>query len=126
MDKQEKGVVAGVAGLIGVRSDRYYYVGKLDPEGMATRVRFPVNNDGGYVALKDAYEILVQHTPTQEGMKMAIMPTYIAPFGGPTRVVVRVDAYFDLSGEAEFVNIDRAMTGRSGLVLPGSALPPRR
>lgn len=121
-DNAEEGV-AGVAGLVGIRSDRYYYVGKID---------WPKMNDGavglaggtpadtlaytgGYVALKDAYEMLVQHTP--EGPKVGAVP--IAPFTEATSIVVRVDSWVDLSKEPWLVNVDRAMTGRSGILLPG-------
>jgi hypothetical protein len=109
--------VAGVAGLIGIRSDKYYYVGKLDPDGMR---RFPDGGVGGYIALKDAYELVVQHRPQPGGsIEMTLLPLPIGPFEGPTKIVVRVDAYLDISTCANMVDLNRAMTGTSGLLLPG-------
>jgi len=112
--------VEGVAGLVGVRSDRYYYVGKLDREAHT-----PLAAEEGYVALKDAYEIVIQHRPRAgEDLEMTVVPLPIGPFEKPTKVVVRVDAYLDLSQCRSMVEIDRVMTGSTGLLLPG--MGPRR
>ena len=111
--------VAGVAGLIGIRSDKYYYVGKLD-QSRIEEVEEAWGKD--YVPLKDAYELVVQHRPQQNGsIEMALLPLPIGPFRGPTRITVRVDGFLDLSTCEDMVEIDRAMVGSSVLVLPNMA-----
>ncbi len=125
MEDKDNARVAGVAGLVGVRSDKYYYVGKLDNDvktiGTGGGALGP-----GYVALKDAYEIVVQHRPLESGAtEMLLLPLPIGPFHGPTRVIVRVDAYLDLSTVEDMAAINRAMTGQSGVLLPKTGPLPR-
>lgn len=123
MEREQEGAgnprVAGIAGLIGVRSGQFYYVGKIDREADA-EVKQRLGTT--YVALKDAYEMLFQHRPTPEGLQLIEMPLPIPPFSGATKVTVRADAIFDLSTESSMVKFDKAMTGGSGLVLPGGPL----
>jgi hypothetical protein len=120
MDKNHNGAadVAGVAGLIGIRSDKYYYVGKLDSSAKAA---MGASGFGpGYIALKDAYELVVQHRPQQSGaIEMTLLPLPIGPFEGPTKIIARVDAFLDLSTCENMINLNRVMTGGSGLLIPG-------
>jgi len=116
--------VEGVAGLIGVRSDKYYYVGKQDT-GVAAAAK-AMEFGPNYIALKDAYEIVVQHRPQSDGrIEMALLPLPIGPFTGTTKIVVRVDGFLDLSQCENLVDINRAMTGDSGILLPGTGPFPR-
>jgi hypothetical protein len=110
--------VAGVVGLIGVRSGTHYYAGRLDSSQEAT---MGASGFGpGYVPLRDAYELVVQHRPQRDGtVEMTLLPLHIAPFRGPIKIIVRVDVFIDLSECEDMVEIDRAMVGSSILSLPG-------
>ena len=104
----------GMANLIGVRSGQYYYVGKL-----GKRPEKP-----GLLPLEGAFELLVSNSPTAAGINQQIIPTWIAPFGGPTNIMVRVDALFDLSRVTDkgFHSMVRGMLGTSGVLLPSTSL----
>lgn len=118
--------VAGVAGLIGVRSDRYFYVGKVDWEKMNGVTAAPwaqvLQETGGFLALREAYEIVVQHRPLPDGrLQVAIADLPIFPNEYATAVVVRADMVVDLSQDEGLAKIHSKMTGRPGLLIPGGA-----
>ena len=125
--------VAGVSGLVGIRSGAFFYVGKLTTDDRATMGLGDndpafLHSRGGYVDLVDAYEIIVSHRQGADGTVAAtIVPIPVPPFqGAAPRLTVRVDALLDLSREAGFVAVDRSMTGGSGVLLPGMPGPVRR
>lgn len=85
----------------------------------------------GYVALKDAYEIIVTHERSGEGVKQGVLRTWIAPYPGPGPVTVRVDAWVDLAGLVDFQKFDtdvlaagrRAVSSR--IIMPTGPVLPR-
>jgi len=124
----EAGNVAGVAGLVGIRSDRFYYAGKVDEDQVteqwldlwrAGRWFSALALSNGYVALKGAYELIVNFKPHGDNMQMVCAPLPIAPLGGPAKVVVRADAVVDLSREGGLVEIHRMICGDTGVLVPG-------
>lgn len=81
----------------------------------------------GYIALKDAFEMIFQHKPLPDGrLELMELPLPIPPFDGPASIVVRIDMVADLSGVNSMTKFYRAMTGSTGILVPGSAGPVRR
>ena len=127
---------AGVHGLVGVRSGNIYYAGKLDTDAMGiTWTVRPTAEDhfrllretGGYVALKEAWELLVQFgaDPSTGELAVRVLPVPAAPFprGHLTSIVVHATGgIVDLSGEAGLAPYHRAMTARTGVLIPGGVV----
>jgi len=97
-------------------------VGQNDLAGATWRQEL-LSHTGGYVALKEAWELSVRFQKRDDGIAMIMDPLPVPPFGmGGSRIVVRADMLADLSGEKGLVQYHRQMTGRSSLVLPNSVI----
>jgi hypothetical protein len=110
---------ARMAGLIGVRCGHLYYVGKIN-KPHTEKVKKELGKD--FVVLDNAFELLISHRSTPQGVQVSIIPTWIAPHEGLVQgLKLRLDALIDLSTVSDegFFSMVRSMGGDSGVLLPG-------
>lgn len=82
-----------------------------------------------YVALQNAFEVLVQRTASPQGMGVSLIPSPIAPFKGLATITLRADGVSDVTHEEDAQVLWEKMqtlTGRrpGGLVVPALSMPP--
>ena len=122
MEKEKRPIAAGMAGLIGVRVGHIYYAGKVDRK-KTEAVKKKLGKD--FVVLNDAFELLISHRATEEGVQVNIIPTWIAPHNGLVQgLETRADTFLDLSSvdDKGFLSMVRAMGG-TGILIPGLGGP---
>lgn len=76
---------------------------------------------GRCVILEDTLLLLISMTPDPSagGIRSQIMPSPVAPMQKPCVIKLWADSEIDMSGDAEMGQFYSALTGNSGLVIPG-------